>query len=91
MFGKILGFGDLLSALAIVLLHYDFLITWRIGLLFCAYLIIKGYLFLPDVNSVLDILCGVYMFIMLFGITTPLTWIVVIYVGQKSLFSLVLS
>lgn len=84
---KLLGVADLLSAAVVVLLHYD-LLGWRIGLGFAAYLIIKGWLFREDLNSVMDILCGLYLFVMLFGFTTFITWIVAIYLFQKSVFSL---
>ena len=87
MFVKLLGIGDLFSAAAVVLLHYD-LIGWRIGFLFVAYLLIKGWFFREDINSLLDILCGVYMFVMLFGFTTIISWVVAIYLLQKAAFSL---
>jgi hypothetical protein len=84
---KLLGVADLLSAIAVVLLHYDIL-SWRIGLIFVAYLMIKGWLFREDINSVMDILCGIYMFVMLFGFTTIVSWVIAIYLFQKSVFSL---
>lgn len=84
---KLLGVMDLLSAVAVVLLHYD-LLGWRIGFLFVAYLIVKGWLFREDINSIMDILCGIYMFVMLFGLTTFISWAVAIYLFQKAVFSL---
>jgi hypothetical protein len=84
---KLLGVMDLLSAVAVILLHYD-LLGWRIGFLFVAYLIIKGWLFREDINSIMDILCGIYMFVMLFGLTTFISWVVAIYLFQKAVFSL---
>lgn len=85
---KLLGIMDLLSAAAVLLLHYDLLITWRIGFLFVAYLLIKGWMFKTDINSVMDILCGLYIFVMLFGFTTIISWVVAIYLFQKAVFSL---
>ena len=84
---KLLGIGDLLCAIVVVLLHYD-LIGWRIGFLFVCYLLIKGWLFREDLNSILDILCGLYMFVMLFGLTTIVSWVVALYLFQKAVFSL---
>jgi hypothetical protein len=84
---KLLGVMDLLSAVAVILLHYD-LLGWRIGFLFVAYLIIKGWLFREDINSIMDILCGIYIFVMLFGLTTFISWVVAIYLFQKAVFSL---
>jgi hypothetical protein len=84
---KLLGIADLLAAVVVILLHYDIL-GWRIGFIFVAYLIIKGWLFRTDINSIMDILCGLYMFVMLFGFTTIITWVVAIYLFQKAIFSL---
>ncbi|MBW2964549.1 hypothetical protein KY363_03745 [Candidatus Woesearchaeota archaeon] len=84
---KLLGVADLLAAVVVVLLHYQ-VIGWRIGIIFVAYLILKGWLFRVDINSIMDILCGLYMFVMLFGFTTIITWVVVIYLFQKAVFSL---
>ncbi|MFC1741865.1 hypothetical protein ACFL3V_04990 [Nanoarchaeota archaeon] len=84
---KLMGLMDLLCAVCAVLLHYDIL-GWRIGLIFVAYLVIKGWLFREDIASLVDILCGLYMFVMLFGFTTFVTWVVVIYLFQKAVFSL---
>jgi hypothetical protein len=84
---KILGVADLLSAVAVILLHYH-IIGWRLGFLFVAYLIIKGWLFRENIASIMDILCGIYMFVMLFGFTTIISWVVAIYLFQKSVFSI---
>lgn len=83
-----MGLADLLSAVAVMLLHYDVLIGWRIGLIFVAYLCIKGWIFREDITSLLDMLCGIYMFIMLFGLTTIVSWAVALYLFQKAVFSL---
>ncbi|MBN1544583.1 hypothetical protein JW898_03925 [Candidatus Woesearchaeota archaeon] len=85
---KLLGVGDLLASVAVVLMHYDALIGWRIGLIFVVYLIIKGWLFREDITSIMDILCGIYMFVMLFGFTTIVSWVVAVYLFQKAVFSL---
>ena len=85
---KLFGIADLLSAVVVVMLHYDFFITWRIGFLFVAYLLIKGWMFREDINSIMDILCGMYMLVMLFGFTTIISWVVAIYLFQKACFSL---
>ncbi|MBW2967462.1 hypothetical protein KY362_03165 [Candidatus Woesearchaeota archaeon] len=90
---KLMGIGDLLSAILVVVLHYqiqsDFhLISWRIGIIFVAYLIMKGWLLRGDINSIMDVLCGLYVFVMLFGFTTIVSWVVAIYLFQKAVFSL---
>ncbi len=84
---KLLGTADLISAVVVILLHYD-LVGWRIGLLFAAYLIIKGWSFRSDINSVMDILCGLYMILLVFGLSTFVSWVIAIYLFQKAVFSL---
>ncbi len=85
---KLFGIADLLSAAVVIMLHYDIFITWRIGLFFVSYLLIKGWIFREDLNSIMDILCGLYIFVMLFGFTTIISWVVAIYLFQKACFSL---
>lgn len=87
MLAKLLGFGDLLATIVVLLVHYDFL-GWRWALCFAAYLIIKGWAFRESIMSVADILCGIYLFIMMFGLTTIVSWVVAIYLFQKACFSL---
>jgi len=88
MIVKLMGIMDLLCIAVIIMMHYDFLITWRIGLFFAAYLMLKGFIFRSDIASLIDGLCGIYVFVMLFGLTTFVTWIVAIYLLQKAAFSL---
>lgn len=85
---KLFGVADLLTAIVILLMHYDIFSSWRIGLIFVGYLVIKGLMFRSDFNSIIDIMCGIYMFVMLFGFTSIVTWAVVIYIFQKAIFSL---
>ena len=85
---KLMGVMDLMSAVAVIMLHYDFLMTWRIGLIFVAYLLIKGWVFREDINSMMDILCGAYVLVMLFGFATVVSWVVAAYLFQKACFSL---
>lgn len=87
MFVKMLGVTDLLSAVIVILLHYDFL-GWRWALAVSFYLIAKGWLFRESIISVVDILCGIYVFVMMFGLTTIVSWVVAVYLFQKACFSL---
>ncbi|HII72261.1 TPA: hypothetical protein HA265_05905 [Candidatus Woesearchaeota archaeon] len=88
MFVKLMGFADLLAAAVVLLLHYDIFVGWRIGLVFSMYLIIKGWIFRTDFTSFIDIICGIYLFIMIFGLTTIVSWAVAIYLFQKAVFSI---
>ncbi len=84
---KLLGIADLLSALVVVLLHYQ-IIGWKTGLLFATYLVIKGIIFRKDITSLIDILSGAYMIVLSFGFSTFITWVIAIYLFQKACFSL---
>ncbi|MFC1723882.1 hypothetical protein ACFL0V_07110 [Nanoarchaeota archaeon] len=85
---KILGILDMLTMIVVILMHYDIFIGWRIGFLFAGYLILKGILFRGDFASIVDIVCGAWMIVMIFGVSIFVTWIVVVWLFQKAVFSL---
>jgi hypothetical protein len=87
MLAKLLGIGDLLATVVVILAHYH-VIGWKIIFIFSLFLIIKGWLFRESIMSLVDILCGLYIFVMMFGFTTIISWVVAIYLFQKACFSL---
>ena len=87
MIVKILGTADIIITAILILLHYD-LIGWRIGLTAASYLIIKAIVFKGNITSIIDGVCGVYIIIMCFGLSTIISWIIAIYLLQKAVFSL---
>ncbi|MFQ5474368.1 MAG: hypothetical protein ACE5DM_00895 [Candidatus Nanoarchaeia archaeon] len=87
MFGKILGTLDLTSVLLILLMHFGIFLNWRILMFHVAFLVFKGVIFRDDWNSILDIAIGFYMILMVFGISTFVDWIWIMYLGQKGLIS----
>ena len=86
MFIKVLGFFDLLAAGVLFLLHLDF-IGWKIALVAIIYLLLKAALFFGDIMSILDAVTGVYIILLLLGFHSPLTFIFIIYLVLKAVFS----
>ena len=89
MLAKILGIGDLLSGMCILLASV-FPAAWVI--VFAKYLILKGGIFavMGNVVSMIDVACGVYMIFLAFGYGwVVLNIIVIVFLIQKGLISLV--
>lgn len=86
MIVKVLGFFDLLTALVIFLLHQN-IIGWRIALAAFLYLMFKAFVFFGDLASMLDAATAIYIIILLLGFHTPLTYVFIIYLFQKAVFS----
>jgi len=74
MIVRLLGVLDFLSGIIMVLLHFG-IIPWNVAFGFALYLILKGIVFKSDFMSLFDLLMGVYMILMLFGIRTFITYI----------------
>lgn len=87
MLVKLLGIADFIIIIIIALLHYD-LLGWRIGLTAATYLIMKAVIFKGNITSILDGLCGIYIILLSFGVHSIITWIIAIYLLQKSAFSI---
>lgn len=85
---KLLGLADLIVAAGILLIHYDNLNSWRIGLLFAGYLFLKGLAFRSSLQSYLDMMTGCFVIVLLFDVKTSLTFILTFYLFQKSVFSI---
>ncbi len=82
-----LGFLDFLSLIAMVLL-VNGAIPWRVGMIFAAYLLIKGFAFKGDFASVVDMTIGVYIILIPVFSVKFFTIIFAIYLGQKAFVSL---
>lgn len=81
--------GDLLSLIALLGMHYDFIPGWRFAAWCILYLIMKGAIFFGDFLSVLDVILAVYMIIMLiFNVSWFLTYIGIAYLVYKLIFTM---
>ncbi|MBW3002977.1 hypothetical protein KY328_05615 [Candidatus Woesearchaeota archaeon] len=84
---KLMGLMDIIAVIVMVLLHFS-IGSWRITLAFALYLIFKGFAFRGNIHSMIDTAIGIYMIFLLFGLHSILTFVPVIYLLQKALFSI---
>jgi uncharacterized membrane protein len=87
---KILGIADIIATFLLFskCLHFEdishlFLITFAI------YLLLKGFVFLTDIGSIIDILGGILLILSLFiKLPCPIFWVVGGFLGLKGFLSL---
>ncbi len=83
---KLLGFLDLAAAVFLVLAQWD--IGLGIASVLAGYIIVKSLLFIGDWASAVDLLSGIYMMLVIYNIHSAFSLIFVIWLLQKSFFSL---
>ena len=62
---RILGLMDVMAALLMMTITFDVFSSWRVALVFSAYLILKGLAFRKNIFSILDMICGAYILLAL--------------------------
>lgn len=82
---KLLGFLDVLAAINLILIKFSF---DSLAILFSIYLIIKGLVYIKDLISIVDIICGVVILMAFYGYYNIFTWLVVLWLLQKGIVSL---
>ncbi|MFT4261667.1 MAG: hypothetical protein ACMXX9_04515 [Candidatus Woesearchaeota archaeon] len=85
---KFMGFLDLLTGFVMLLFNFG-LVSGRFMVSFMAYLIIKGLMFKGDIASFIDILIALYIVLMFIYPITIITIIIMLYLFQKGMFSLI--
>jgi hypothetical protein len=83
---KVLGLVDIVTGFCLILLKFNLL--KQFALIMALLLLIKSLMFLGDFVSFIDIFCVgviVFAFIGFFGV---ITWIAVVWLIQKGIFSL---
>lgn len=83
-----MGFLDLLTGFVMLLFNFG-LVSGRFMVSFMAYLIIKGLMFKGDIASFIDILIALYIVLMFIYPITIITIIIMLYLFQKGMFSLI--
>ncbi|MBI2105368.1 hypothetical protein HYT56_00855 [Candidatus Woesearchaeota archaeon] len=83
---KLLGILDLAAAVLLVLIQWD--IGLGIASFLAGYLVAKSLIFISDWVSWIDLLSGLYMFLSIYDIHSAFTLIFVLWLLQKSFFSL---
>lgn len=87
---KILGLSDIFTAVLLLSKIFDFYSFSAIFLVvFSVYVILKGFMFMPDAGSIVDIISGIALILSLF-ITMPGFILVplAVILGIKGIFSL---
>ena len=88
MIVKLLGGFDLI---AVIVIFFSSIFPQKLLLYAAGYLLFKGMFFAMggDIASIIDVLCGVYVVLISYGISSSfITVLVLIYLVQKVVFSL---
>jgi hypothetical protein len=92
MIAKLMGIGDIAGAVAIALLTISpALLPKQIVLYIAGYLILKGgfFAFTGNMVSMIDVLCGIYIILLYFGVSvTLLSIFAVVFLLQKNVAAL---
>jgi hypothetical protein len=84
-----LGIIDLLAAILLLLFHFS-LIPGRVAFIAAIYLIGKGVAFPKDIASMIDFIVGVYMLgMIIFGFKTLFVYVLIAWLLQKALLSMI--
>jgi len=83
---KLLGILDLAAAIFFVLIQWD--VGLGIASFFAGYLVVKSLIFISDWVSWIDLISGLYMFLAIYDLHSAFSFIFVLWLLQKSFFSL---
>lgn len=83
----LLGLMDLIAAGSFLFVQWGWFGT-PFYIFIISYLGIKAIAFRGDIASILDGFCAGFLILMLIGLRTDIVWIPIVYLLQKSLFSL---
>ncbi|MAF35614.1 hypothetical protein CL622_00670 [archaeon] len=84
---KLFGVIDILAALATVGTLFG--ITSPYVLILVAILLLKSVPFIPDVASIIDVICTFILVLGILGFSSFFGWIAVVWFTQKGLFSFI--
>ena len=87
VFLKLMGLMDILSIAILLLFKYG-LISQKFLIVAIIYLMIKGIMFFKNIVSLADFGVAIIFILALFGIYNVLTWIAILWILQKAVFSL---
>jgi len=87
-FTKLLGLFDLTAALFLLLMHLDVNIPIRFVVVVSLLLLIKAYAFKDCWISYFDGFVGLYILLLLLGLHSILTIILLVFMAQKGIVSL---
>ena len=82
---KLFGLLDFVTGLTLIFMYFNLLKV--VGSILAIYLIIKGLLFIKNIVSMIDIICGIFILFASLGYFYYLDWVVVVWMIQKGVFS----
>lgn len=83
---KFFGILDILAGIIIILLKFGFM--ENIGILLAVYLGLKGFFFINNLASIIDLITAVFLLLAALNIYFSFTWIFSLWLFQKGIFSL---
>jgi hypothetical protein len=83
---KLFGFMDIVVAI-IIISEIFFSVPWRMAFAAAIYLLLKTWLFWPDIMSILDGVVAIIIIIGVFHTWDAVSWWSAFYIGQKALFA----
>lgn len=81
---KLFGFMDMVVAI-IIISEIFFDVPWRMAFAAAIYLLLKTWLFWPDLASILDGFVAIIVLIGIFYTWNPVSWGSAFYIGQKAI------
>ncbi len=83
---KLFGILDLLAAVFLILAQWDFGLS--VASVLAGYLILKAIVFISDWASWVDLITGIYIFLVVYDVHSAFSLIFVLWLLEKSFFSL---
>ena len=83
---KLFGLMDLVAAVLFLLLQWG--IGGKVAIFFAIYLVVKSLIFIGDFTSWIDLIAGVYLFLVIFDVHSFFSFLFILWLGQKAFFSL---
>ena len=86
MIVKFLGVMDIIAGITFILAQWNF--GYYVGLILAIYIVIKSLIFITDFASIIDLIGGVYLLLIIFGIHEIFAVVFLLWFVQKGFFSL---
>ena len=82
---KLFGLMDFLASIAFILISFGWFKGFAIFM--GIYLLLKGIIFFTDIISWVDLICGVYLLLIVWGVGAGLSIVCIVWLLQKAVIS----
>tara|TARA_Y100000310_G_C20633538_1_gene789959 strand:- start:1420 stop:1686 length:267 start_codon:yes stop_codon:yes gene_type:complete len=86
MIVKLFGLMDLFAALLFISLQWG--IGKGVAIFVAVYLVVKSLIFIGDITSWIDLVAGIYLFLVIYEIHSFFSFLFILWLLQKAFFSL---